>query len=644
MNSYETYLEHFFDACKQELSKERPEQFQKKIEKAEDLILELLTSEPELTNTGDVWSYIFDNYRTLHGRSVKKRNTESHREIVKSLHSLYMYANRQNNEEIIGRLSDLYSIMLNQLYWEDKWEEGVEFFLDGFYKVWDKERYRFRRSESEDELESCVKGLNHIFDTYSDIWKTAIENEEKGALDELYKRTTDLPEFGQYEYEMYSSLQEAERLNNSQIEFNDTKQRIADSYRKELDRLRFVSYGWAFHLYMEDEVSADFIEMLFDEFMSQDFSSLSGFNEVYFGILLEDDIMRYWEDWNMQRELEDSVGAVTTGMAMNTWILRFYCAAIVRTSDLQEEIKEFEPETSFFSQYQDIDHYMRMEMRVRKIKEVLETYRDDYPLDWFTDGNLESKLDMLADYFSEVQEYLNQEERKWVREQPIDEEIAGGFEEEVNSQLTNCGLRKGLDWVGGITKVKSLEGKDTTKFKLEGSSERQAFVDDGVHTTFTSTFSDIMEEYRKLILEELCMRNEKLESEETLLDELESLSSSAEVLIIGDLDILRTLRDDERTKRTSRDDLGSYLEFAGTPVLQDTTEEYDTVVLFGNEFTYAELIRDNPIDVSVIPGEEAYNSKDVEEGVDIRDYVKILYQYEAFIECETEAGVVFEIT
>jgi len=180
-------------------------------------------------------------------------------------------------------------------------------------------------------------------------------------------------------------------------------------------------YGWAFNLYGEGDVSDDFIQHVFSEYVVQDFGSVSELSDLYFAMRDATKTLNYWERWNLDREMAQNYGVAMTGMAIHTWLLQFYCAALIwllNEQDAIDNLRERDPANSPLTEYE------RVQTDVDRITEQIETYREDYPLGDLLDADpsFVERCDTLIDYFEEVKPVLDEQEQARVREMPVSDE------------------------------------------------------------------------------------------------------------------------------------------------------------------------------------------------------------------------------
>ncbi|PHQ37993.1 hypothetical protein DJ69_14055 [Halorubrum persicum] len=185
--------------------------------------------------------------------------------------------------------------------------------------------------------------------------------------------------------------------------------------------------------------------------------------------------------------------------------------------------------------------------------------------------------------------------------------------------------------------------EETDVFQISTTSLRKPFVDDGTSTYYQSSFQWLIDQYREIILDNLNFEQKVTKAVQSLPDQLAELSDSNDVaiLVVDELEALDALEDDERVTRKSRQDIDSYLELNGIPIITDMTTAYSAVAIFDSSFEYIETNEEYPISVSVTPGEEVFTQDDVPSDADVRDYVQVDFSYSAKIRSENQNGVVF---
>ncbi|WP_254837851.1 hypothetical protein [Natronomonas marina] len=643
-NEYDVYLGHFFDASRTEIERDRPERLREKLRRVEELLDRLLASDSELKEDEGFWEYVYGRYDAIYRQSVTQQNPELEKKVIASLSGVFWKTRNYGDPGLVEQTVQCFARLFARGYDMKPQSTSTEFLLDRFENAQNAIFRQFQNADDDASLEVATAQVNGLLETHTSLWRTAVEYEAVGAMDYLRHMLDDVYQFQEHTYAPPQTIREARNLPEDSLEAR--KQEQADEYRDAISHLKFATYGWALNLFEEEDVSEYFIEQVLTEYVEQDFGSANALSEMYFEMGEATEPLNYWERWNIDRELEKSYGVASAGMAIHTWLLRFYCTALVWIMDSEEAIDNLEARDPEDSPLTEHDH---IQNRVDKIIDRLESYRDDYSLDDVLSGgpSTDERCDALIEYFEAVKAVLDEQEQNWIRALPIGEDYADSYGESLNSQLDSCVLRTAIEEVGDITQVESLEQDANAEFTLYSSSVRKAFVDDGIPTFFNSNFSGIMDKYRGLVLDYLDFEEREVDAAADVADALAEVVSEEDVALIvaEEMEVARTLRDDERSDRISNDDLRSYLAFQDVPVLRDVTTEFAALALFDEEFDYVEEVKGYPIAVEVTAGEDVddWDPEELSGEEDIRDYVHIEASYNAHIETSEPTGVVYRI-
>ena len=644
---YESYLAHFFEKAKKDIDQDRPEQLRETLRYVEELLDQVLWEDSAVFDESQIWHDAINNYEALHRRCIKQQNKELEQQTISSLHGTTLIALRDERRDLIEQSLEAHTRLFVQEYSVDPQGHTVEFLLDRFEIAQTQIFMAFERADDQESLESTSLLVDALMRTHARLWKTAIENEDRAALEHLHYLLEDVYQFRRYTY-LDAFDRHAADEGDEGVEFRKTKQEYADAYREEISRLRFVAYGWALHLYREGDVSDRFVNRVFTGYVETDFGSVSDLSGTYFQLVEEADILNYWERWNMDRELDQTYGFASTGMAANTWLLEFCCTAMVWVTESKEEIgrlQDHEADQSPLTEYEQIG------LRVEKIIDLVDSYRSEYPLGEIVSEEppVKERCDAVVDYFERVKDLLDEQEQKNIRELPIYEDAVGKFANAVNSQMDSCTLRTGIREAGNIIGTDSLDDDDSDGFTLGSSMARRLFVDDGIPTSFSSSFSNVINRYREFVIDNLNLEERELDSVADLPDALAEIAEQDDpIVFVVDLDeAADVLRDDERSEHTPNSEIHSFFDFEGIPVLTDLTTGYVAVALYDDGFEYMEeQVDGNPIVVSITPGEDVdeWTEADAPDGMVPRDFVKVECSYRARIKSQNVNGIMFRVS
>lgn len=646
-SEYDEYLGHFFDGCHVEVDRDRPERLREQFRGVETLLDKLFATDSSLKNDSQFWNYVFGSYDAVYRRCVAQQNPELERQVIKSLSGVYRKTLRQGDSDLVLSSFQCISKLFIRGYSMEPGANSTEFLLERFENAQRGVLSEFARVDDPESLSNAFRLVDGMLETHTVLWRTAVEHEAVGALGYLRHMLDDVFQFRRYEHAPPPDVRERRNIPEDSVAAR--KQDRADIYRESVRQLRYAAYGWAFNLYEEGEGSDEFIQHVFAECVEQDFGSVNELSDLYFKMRDATEPLNYWERWNLDREMSQNYGVATTGMSIHTWLLRFYCAALIWLLDKRDAIENLQgrdPATSPLTEYE------RVQTDVDRITGQIETYQEDFPLANFLNGDpsIADRCDALIDYFEEVESVLDEQEQARIREMPVSEESDSGFEKHVNSQLESADFRTAIETIGNITLVDELEEEETNvTFSVESTAPRELFVDDGRETVFQSRHHELIDRYRRLVLDHLSFAEREVSSAAEIPDALADLISDEEVALIvcEHMDVGRVLRDDERSKRSSNDDVpGSYFSFLDVPVLRDVTTEFAAVAFFEDGFVYEEEDGNGPISLNVTAGENVddWDDEELPDDQDIRDHARIELSYNAHIEGSGRNGVIFRIS
>lgn len=645
-SEYDEYFGHFFDRCHVEVDRNRPERLREQFRGVETLLDELLASDSSLKDDSQFWVYFFERYDAVYSRCVVQQNPALERQVIESLSGVYWKSLRQEEPDLVLRSLQCLSTLFARGYSMEPESSSTEFLLERFENAQRGVLSEFDQVDDSEALSDAFELVDGVLNTHTVLWRTAVEHEAVGALDYLRHMLNDVFQFRRHEHAPPPDVRE--RRNISEESVAARKQDRADTYRESIRHLRFAAYGWAFNLYEKGDVSDDFIQHVFSECIVQDSRSVHELSDLYFAMRDATEPMNYWERWNLDREMAQNYGVAVTGMAVHTWLLRFYCAALIWLLDDQEaaeDLRERAPANSPLTEYE------RVQTDVDSITDQIEVYREDYPLADLLDRgpSILERCDALIDYFEGVKAVLDEQEQTRIREMPVSDGSESRYEEHVNSQLDTADFRTAVETVGDMTQVNALEEEEAkVSFSVETSAPRRFFVNDGRETIFQSPHHELIDRYRRLVLDELDVDEREVDSAADIPDALAELISDEEVTLIvcEQMDVGRILQDDERSERSSNDVPGSHFSFLDVPVLRDVTTEFAAVAFFDEDFEYVEEGEDGPISVAVTAGEDVddWDAEELPADQDLRDYAQIVTSYNAHIEGSGQNGVVFRIS
>lgn len=642
-DEYPEYLGHFFDDCHDAIAQERPKQLDEQLREVEDLIRAQFDHDAPLTDSSPLWRYVFDTYDDLYRRCVEQQSPRLGDEVVKSLYGISLITRTNERTEVFELCLDCFSTLFVRSCSAESDGFPSDLYFDRISDLQRQVLSSFSDSGNVRNLSEVSETVDKFVSTHATMWRTAVESESVDELHRLREMLSGVRQFGRGEYSTYHDPEGCRGASGIPVAME--KQRYADRHRESLRHLRGASYGWALKLYREGDVSDDFINYIFSKYVTDDFASPDDLSELYFSMCDASEPLNYWERWNMGRALDQNSGPVSIGTAVSTWLLDFYCTALVWSIEGEDDVdrlREQDPAES------PIVEYERVENRASDVIDRIENYRDEFPLaDLLDDGpDIDTRCDALTDHLSDVVSVLEDQRQEKIRESSVAESKISKFTESVNEKVESVRLRSALDTVGEVKQSDTLEaGEGGVTTPAAAQMPRRLFADRELETFFNSSYSQFTDRVRGDLLDELGVEEREVESADDLSESLADVVSNedVEVIVVEHVDAMRTLENDDRGERFSNDLEGSHFSFLDVPVLRDITEEFAAVALFADGFEYLEERSEDPVSVDVTPGEDVdhWDPDDLDDDQDVRDHVKVKLTYDANVQTEGEAGVVF---
>jgi hypothetical protein len=643
--SYDAYLEHFFDAAKADIEQNHPRRLEDSLKNVTSLMIKLDEEDHEVDLNHRLLDFVRDRYLGLHRRSLEKQNEELEDKVVASFAAIFYGVSVTDETKIACWSLETMPHFLTQKL--DKYPKGggIERILSRFEEFQTQALISFDGAESVEELDASVAVLDAWFEAQTSLWRRTIEAENRTALAYLHYLLDDIYQFRQFEHAQPVPEREEDATDDVVEYVDQQKQQRADQYRVATNRLRFATYGWTLKLYQADEIESKFLKHVLNEYAENEFNDFETLSDVYFGIMDEGVRLNYWEDWNLDHALDDNYGFAATGMAVNTWLLDFYCTMLVWTLgfDTMTAVQDRSPENSVILEYETDSH------RIDKISDKLASYRTNYPFKEFHEEYppIYQRCNVLVDHFEDIKTALNNQKQQWVRKQPLAEPPINKLAEAVNSQLESSGLRTVLAETGEIEQGDVCDSDTGDMFTGYMIMPRRVFVDDGVSTYFNSSYTPLMQRYRNFVMEQLNFQERTIDQFAELPDILADIATNHEIIafVVEHPDGKDVLRNDDRSEREHTDSLGSYLSFCDVPVVTEPMSETASIAIFDADYKYIEDADDHPISVSVTPGEDVvgWNPEDLSEDEDIRDNVRVEFTYCTQIDSMDDNGIVIHI-
>lgn len=509
---------------------------------------------------------------------------------------------------------------------------------------------QLQASDSPAAFETARSFWEVTFDQAQQLLKTAIEATDEETYSEIVPKLTDI-----YYYDVVSSnRQRTTEVWDGEDEFLEEKAEFGRSIESQVSVLTFVLTGWAFRRFREGTLTEGEYKEIATTTESQR-NSIAAVAEVYYDEIRGEGRFGYWEDWNLDEAMAETMGVATSAPAALSWLQAFYCAELLRLGSQSFEDGDLDvgelpiPVSNAVVAESD------------KIRKTLESLHTDSIAEVFIDPgtDVERLIDAIGQLHEDAEEAYRDQVREDVHESALDDEGVKSFEDSIQSDFVEgCTLRNVLRDIGVIMEDPSQEGGSQPKELGRLRVPRRALVsvdDIPLQLSMQRYVSPIEDRYRELLFENLELVRESVASQEELLERVREYVDSHDVeailttLGVSD-DVFRdadayqyVLTSEERVFTNQR---GS---FAGTPVLSMRGDEFSILMVFAGP---TQVIESNPADapltIDLTPAEDTLSEEErqnisKEELENIRDWVYAQISYPCQFRTGPNLGVAIAI-
>ncbi|MDS0300964.1 hypothetical protein NDI76_19645 [Halogeometricum sp. S1BR25-6] len=492
---------------------------------------------------------------------------------------------------------------------------------------------QIQASDSPAAFETARSFWEVTFDQAQQLLKTAIEATDEETYSEIISKLTEI-----YYYDVVSSnRQRIADVGDSENEFLEKKAEFGQSIESQVSVLTFVLTGWAFRRFREGTLSEEEYKEIATTTESQR-NSIAAVAEVYYDEIRGEGRFEYWEGWNLDEAMAETMGVATSAPAALSWLQAFYCTELLRLGSQSFEDGELDVRGL------PIPVSKAVVAESDKIRKTLESLHTDSIVEIFIDSgtDIERLIDAIVQLHEDAEETYRNQVREDVHESALDDESVKSFEDSIQSDFVEgCTLRNVLRDIEVIAEDPSEEGGQPKELgRLQVPRRALVSVDDiPLHLSMQRYVSPIEDRYRELLFENLEVVQESVISQEELLERVREYVDSHDVeailttLGVSD-DVFRdadaykyVLTSEERVFENQR---GS---FAGTPVLSMRGDGFSILLVFAGPTQIIETNpADRPLSIDMIPAEETLSEEDrqnlsEEELENIKDWVYVDVSY-----------------
>ena len=464
----------------------------------------------------------------------------------------------------------------------------------------------FRQAESTTELERIQRQTEVVHRVYREAGKTAIECNQIQALEEIEKSRGKNVNISNIR--IRSSPQEDTETPEKVI---DRKIELIEKYRQKDLIFLFVLLSWASHIYnTSTNYNSDLIDTIVEK-INEDIQSYKSLVEIQQHISEFEN--KYWESWQLQEMLSDSIGVSTGSMASHTWMRRGFQIQLVDMLRTGEGI--LAPEVSLnHRELPTEEWYLNYGIKLKNIIQQLAQSNNNqkYLVKKYGRSIIKTRAEAIQHVHKRLITKLKDTRRKrWLQTELDSTEIESYIRTHQDKYRNDLSLRNRLIQ-RGMWKINNIPSTDVDGVELIQYLEpRETFLSDAPNKSYQTP--DPIARISAGLYRYLCRRffNEKKVSdynklEEDLKKKATGVKNSREIFIAKPSDHHFFRRDDdyEKTRRENWLDnqIGSLMSI---PVFRDFMYPYDAVVLNSNDMKLVEIeCESKTLNMSVTPGEE----------------------------------------
>ena len=604
MPNYEDYLEHFFDNAEASVREGKGQELSDNLSHIVELIQELI--DREVDSKGQFRSnYAFcrRQYIQLYDTVLENGADEDLRtSIIDSISAIANYSRQANDIEAFDQLLNSITSCYVHSYPKPGFDDATGNIFERYSHIQLGVTQNFEDVDNVDRLAKSQEIIDTLLQYYRELWRCSVENGCKESIKRLHHNLDDVRAFEQAQH---LPIGTPEREYNE--DFLEKKQEIANTFRKRIQIQKFAGYSWGYNLYVKGVISEEeFMQELLQKYAEQNFSSISSLTETYFEIQSILGEVPYWEEWETNRQLQQSLGPVMTSMGTNSWIPSFYLAFSLYLFD-EDTQDSFSNSTS---KELPFPTGSKERIEINSLQDAIEGFEDDYPLDSLLDDQVDinDRIEKLSETLDRAHSHAEKQDIMRMRNHPIEPEYVDSWEEELNDQFdSSCLLRESLKEIGLLKQKRFPPDLDGIKISVGYPRKRNFVSEEAVHKSATGNFRSILDDYREYVLRRLTLEEHTVDTVDELLNEIEDQVEERDppVILLKTGQHRRRLLEDERFTHGS-DLSNSHHTFLDIPVLTEPTETYTALLLLENESHGVEFVEDGRVfNLEATPGEEA---------------------------------------
>ncbi|WP_018259204.1 hypothetical protein [Halomicrobium katesii] len=485
-------------------------------------------------------------------------------------------------------------------------EELLQYFADRLQNPAIDVKQSFQDSESSQDVALFQEKAEHIHGVYRSAGKAAIESNNLPALELILESRREHFDIADIRVPIYPHED-----SDIPIEIRKKKNALTERYENQELIFLFVLMSWAHrHHDKESEDWSEILDFLLDEITSE-VKSFRDVAELVKKVQESEDM--YWERWQDQENLFDSIGVSSGSMATHTWIRDGYAIVIgnvMRTGEgaLVPDVDLSKSEIPNEEWY--LDYETKIENAIDNLRKLPE--QPTYLIQQFGRSIPKVRGEALLDLHNQlVTELENKRRERWLQSDLDSEEVKEYIRGRQQGYTDGVTLRKRL-FDRGNWEIRDISTSDLEGVLLVQYSEpRVRFLSDAPSPPQSRGSQALISAglYRYLgrrVFEKRRVSSQA-ELEKEIKEALRRSPDNQELFIAEGTDHRLFGGDDEYDPFVRGDAIKDQIGSIGShPVFKDFMHPYDAVVLSEGDTRIVEIGSEPMIvNISVAPGEKA---------------------------------------
>jgi Asp-tRNA(Asn)/Glu-tRNA(Gln) amidotransferase C subunit len=427
-SEFEALFDYFTQKCVHEAKRDNKDEYVETLIDIEDIIREYLDRReekgtPSVSDNTQLTEF-FSNKLTNMYDDVADFSPFFRRNIISAVTSLARELRTKNDIDSYRTYMDL----LLYYYSSDICLEGIQpdlkqYFISRYTRCISASIDDVLNSESIEKFQNAEDIWNETFESVADTLKIAVEKSDTTSYSEIVNSVDPSPRHSQYSV-----------VHNSEGKRDDSslpseKKKFLKDIESERVTLFFALTGWAYHLLNDGKLTKENYKSIGRETINTR-RNISQISEIYYKNMADSEMegIPYWDNWDMAKQREKSIGSTMTRSSSTSWLQAFLCIELLRVG----KDRSFDAGSFNFSE-NPLPVVQSIVGSAEKIESKLEMIlQGEYDLPISRYGvNLDSLASAIVQLHKEAEEKFRELSRERVHEATLDPEKVAEFKQSM---------------------------------------------------------------------------------------------------------------------------------------------------------------------------------------------------------------------